>query len=281
MIIKSYHNQKKFFSALRYLVIILSVIIIVFPIIWFALISFKTQKEAFSDKLTLIFKPTFVHYKKLFTSNTAFGRYYFNSITVSLFSTIFALLFGVTAAYALSRTKIKAKNNILLSILGARMVPPILFIIPYYVAFTRLGLIDTRLGLIIIYLQFNLTLVVWTMRAFFDDIPKDLEEAAIVDGAGDYTVFFKIVLPLTTPGVVSTTVLCLMMSWNEFVYPLLLTQLKAMTAPVAVVVFSSHEAADWGMVSAGSILLTLPVLFFVFMVKKYMAKGMLGGALKG
>jgi multiple sugar transport system permease protein len=281
MISKNYRLQQHLQKTLRLIVIICAVVIILFPIYWFALISLKTQKEAFSSTLKIFFTPTFVHYQKLFTSNIAFGRYYLNSMSVSLFSTLFALFFGVMTAYALSRTKLKGKNKILLAILGARMVPPILFIIPYYVAFTKLGLIDTRIGLIVIFLQFNLTMVVWTMRAFFDDIPRDMEESAVVDGAGDFTVFLKIVLPLTAPGIAATTVLCLMMSWNEFVYPLLLTQLKAMTAPVAVVVFSSHEAADWGMVAAGSILLTLPVLLFVIMVKKYLVKGMLGGALKG
>ena len=167
-----------------------------------------------------------------------------------------------------------------MSFLGSRMVPPVLFIIPYYVAFTKLGLIDTRIGLIGVFLSFNLTLVVWSMRAFFDQIPQELEEAAYIDGASDFMTFFKVTLPLASPGIAATTVLCLIMSWNEFVYALLLTQLKAMTAPVAVVIFASHEAAEYGIVAAGAIVLTLPVIVATLLVRKYLVFGLLGGAIK-
>jgi multiple sugar transport system permease protein len=267
-------------QILRIVLVCIIVIVTIYPIYWFGMISLKTQKEAFKTPPDFIFKPTFQHYKNIFRSNVAFGRYYLNSIVVSFGSTAIALIAGVTAAYSLSRAQFRLKNSILVAILGSRMVPPVLFIIPYYVAFTKLGLIDTRIGLIGVFLSFNLTLVVWSMRAFFDQIPQELEEAAFIDGASDFTTFFKVTLPLASPGIAATTVLCLILSWNEFVYALLLTQLKAMTAPVAVVIFASHEAADYGIVAAGAIVLTLPVIVATLLVRKYLVFGLLGGAIK-
>ncbi len=272
--------DKQLIPFFRTILIIAIIVIVIYPAFWFALISIKTHKEAFQTPPSFLFKPTFEHYRGLFARQVAFGKYYFNSIIVSFGSTFIALCAGTLAAYSLSRSRFRFKNSILIAILGARMIPPILFILPYYMIYSRLGLIDTHIGLIIIYLSFNLTLVVWSLRAFFDQIPRELDEAALIDGASDFYTFWKIILPLSAPGVAATAVLCLIISWNEFVYPFMLTQMKAMTAPVAVVIFASNEAFDWGLVSAGALTLTLPVLLFSVLVRKYLVFGLLGGSLK-
>lgn len=267
-------------AVLRLFVIIAVLVVTLFPIYWFATISLKSQKEAFKTPPDWIFVPTFEHYQGLFTGQVDFPQYFANSIIIAFASTALALLFGVSAAYSLSRAHFRGRNGILVSVLASRMVPPMLFVIPYYLFFAKYGLIDTRIGLIVVFLQFNLTLAIWSMRAFFDDIPLDLEEAAYIDGASDLQAFLRVVLPLATPGMAATAVLCLILSWNNFVYALLLTQSKAMTAPVAVVIFASHEAAEWGIVAAGAIVLTVPVIFFVFLVRRYLVVGLLGGAIK-
>ena len=273
-------RAKRIIPVLRSLLIILIIIVMLYPAFWFALISLKTHREAFKTPPSFIFVPTFKHFQKLFERNVDFGKYYLNSIIISLGATAVSLAAGVTAAYSLSRGRFRYKNTILIGILGARMVPPILFIIPYYMVYANLGLIDTHIGLIVIYVSFNLTLVVWSMRAFFDQVPRELEEAAYIDGASDFYTFWKIILPLSTPGLAATAVLCLILSWNEFVYALMLSQLRAMTASVAVVIFASNEAFDWGLVSAGALTLTMPVLVFSILVRRYLVVGLLGGSLK-
>lgn len=278
--ISRYYLLRKLWVSLRYSMILLTLGVTLFPIYWFAMISLKTQREAFRTPPDWIFRPTIVHYQRLFSGQVRFLDYFSNSIVIAFVSTAIALFVGAAAAYSLSRARFRGRNTVLLTVLTSRMLPPMLFVIPYYLFFARHGLLDTRLGLIVVFLQFNLTLAIWSMRAFFDDIPLELEQAAYIDGASDFQTFWRIVLPLSAPGLAATAVLCLIMSWNNFVYALLLTRSRSITAPVAVVMFASHEAAEWGMVAAGALVLTMPVIFFVFLVRKYLVIGLLGGAIK-
>lgn len=272
--------QRRLMLVMTACILIFSILTFLYPVYWLLTVSVKTQKEAFKIPPSWIFQPIFKHYIKLF-AQANFFHYFLNSTIVSFGTTVAALGIGAPAAYALSRGKFKSKNWILLAILGTRMAPPILFIIPFFILYAKLGLIDTRIGLIIVFLSFNLALVVWSMHAFFDDIPLNLEEAAWIDGASEMQSFTKVVLPLASPGLAATGVLCMILTWNEFLFALILTRVNAVTAPVAVVRFASYEAADWGLVAAGSIVLTLPVLFFSLLVRRYLTRGLLGGALKG
>ncbi|MDQ2762115.1 MAG: carbohydrate ABC transporter permease, partial [Pseudomonadota bacterium] len=154
------------------------------------------------------------------------------------------------------------------------------FTIPFFLAFRFVGLLDTVTGLVIIYLTFNLAMVVWTMRSFFAAIPRALEEAAWIDGAGVWTAFLRVVLPLAAPGLAATGILCFIMSWNDFFFALILTRTDAMTAPVAIVNFMQYSGWEWGKIAAAGVLVLLPVLVFTFFARTYLVRGMMAGGLK-
>ena len=160
------------------------------------------------------------------------------------------------------------------------MAPPVAYTIPFFLAYRFVGLLDTLLGMIIIYLTFNLALVVWMMRNFFDGVPRALEEAAWIDGAGVWSGFRRIALPLAAPGLAATGVLCFILSWNDFFYALILTRTTAMTAPVAIVNFMQYEGWEWGKIAAGGTLVMLPVVAFSIFVRRYLVRGLTTGGLK-
>jgi len=261
-------------------VFLAGVVVFIYPIYWLATISLKTQVEAFRTPPALIFIPTFRHYVRL-VDQAGFLLYFYNSIAMSVGATAAALVLGVPAAYSLSRGKFKGKNALLFGILATQMACPSLFIIPYFVAFVRVKLIDTRLGLIIISLGFALPLVIWSLRAFFDDIPAELEDAARIDGASDFQTFARIILPLVATGTVAAGITSMILCWNQFIFPLVLTRNRAVTATVALMKFLAVEAEDWGLLSSGSIVLTLPVVFFSVLIRKGMTRGLVAGAVKG
>ena len=259
--------------------VIVLVTMVMFPFVWLLLMSFKTDADILSTTPKFIFTPTFDNYSALWQGN--FPRSFLNSAIVSVTSTALAMVFGVPAAYALSRMSIRAERPLSLLILCSRMAPPIAFTIPYFLAYRYMGLTDTRTGLILIYLTFNLALVVWLMRSFFDSAPRSLEEAAWIDGATMMQTFLKVVLPMSGPGLAATAILCFLYSWNDFFFALILTRTGAQTAPVAVVNFMNYEGWEWGKIAAGGVLVMLPVLLFSIAVRKYLVRGMTAGAVKG
>jgi multiple sugar transport system permease protein len=160
------------------------------------------------------------------------------------------------------------------------MAPPIAFTIPFFLAYRWLGLLDTLSGLIIIYLTFNLALVIWMMQTFFESVPRALEEAAWIDGCSVWRAFFTITLPLAAPGLAATAVLCFILSWNDFFFALILTRTQAQTAPVAIVSFIQYEGWEWGKIAAGGTLVMLPVVIFTLMVRTYLVRGLTAGGVK-
>ena len=264
--------------ALFALVIVLT-LMVMFPFVWLLLLSFKTTESIFAGASGMLSLPTLDNYAALWESD--FRRSFINSAIVSTVSTGLALLLGVPGAYALSRMAMRAQKPLSLLILSSRMAPPIAFTIPYFLAYRYLDLLDTRTGLIIIYLTFNLSLVAWLMRSFFDSCPRSLEEAAWIDGASLWQGFSRIILPLSGPGLAATAILCFLFAWNDFFFALILTRTEAMTAPVAVVNFMNYEGWEWGRIAAGGTMVMLPVLIFSLVVRKYLVHGLTGGALKG
>ncbi len=255
------------------------VIAILFPFIWLLILSLKPLEDMFAWPPKLFFTPTLEHYAGLWRGD--FPKSFLNSLFTSVGSTVIAMLLGVPGAYALSRMPASTGGRMSLMILASRMAPPIAFTIPYFLAYRHLQLLDTRTGLIIIYLTFNLSLVVWLMRSFFDQIPRSLEEAAWIDGASYWQGFIRIILPLTGPGLAATAILCFLFSWNDFFFALILTRTEATTAPVAVVNFMNYEGWEWGKIAAGGTMVMLPVLVFSLVVRRYMISGLSGGAIKG
>lgn len=249
------------------------------PFLWLLVMSFKTNAEIFHWPPRLFFSPTLDNYAKLWTSE--FRSSFANSLTVSVASTVVSLVIGVPAAYALSRWSGRGGATISLWVLASRMAPPIAFTIPYFLAYRHLELLDTLTGLTIIYLTFNLSLVIWMMRPFYDQLPRALEEAAWIDGATMWQGFYRIILPLSGPGLAATAILCFLFAWNDFFFALILTRTEAMTAPVAVVNFMNYEGWEWGRIAAGGTMIMLPVLLFSFVVRRYLISGLTGGAVKG
>lgn len=249
------------------------------PFLWLLVMSFKTNAEIFHWPPRLFFPLTLDNYAKLWTSE--FRSSFANSLTVSVASTAISLVIGVPAAYALSRWSGRGGGTISLWILASRMAPPIAFTIPYFLAYRHLELLDTLTGLTIIYLTFNLSLVIWMMRPFYDQLPRALEEAAWIDGATLWQGFYRIILPLSGPGLAATAILCFLFAWNDFFFALILTRTEAMTAPVAVVNFMNYEGWEWGRIAAGGTMIMLPVLLFSFVVRRYLISGLTGGAVKG
>jgi multiple sugar transport system permease protein len=277
--VRWYADRLRWQRRLLYALVIVLVVLVMFPFAWLLLMSFKTDQDIFAFPPKLLFAPTVDNYIALWDGD--FRRSFANSAIASTVSTLLAMIIGTPGAYALSRTKIRAEGQLSLLILCSRMAPPIAFTIPYFLVYRHLELIDTLTGLVIIYLTFNLSLVIWLMRSFFDATPRSLEEAAWIDGAGLWQGFYRIVLPLSGPGLAATAILCFLYSWNDFFFALILTRTEAMTAPVAVVNFMNYEGWEWGKIAAGGTMVMLPVLFFSILVRKFLVHGLTAGALKG
>lgn len=249
------------------------------PFLWLLQMSFKTNEQIFAFPPPLWFTPTLENYAALWTSG--FRQSFVNSMITSIAATVVPMLLGVPAAYALSRWVSRRAGTVSLWILASRMAPPIAFTIPYFLVYRHLDLIDTIPGLVVIYLTFNLSLVIWMMRPFFDQLPRSIEEAAWIDGAGLGQAFLRVVLPLSAPGLAATAILCFLFAWNDFFFALILTRTEAMTAPVAVVNFMNYEGWEWGRIAAGGTMVMLPVLVFSLAVRRYLVHGLTGGAVKG
>ena len=250
-----------------------------YPICWVIQLSMKSHVEAFKFPPSWIFKPSFSNYRRLF-AGTDFPKRLLNSLIIATLSTIFALAVGTPAAYVFSRKRFKHKNLLLLLVLTSRMIPPVVFIVPYFMVYINVGLIDTRVGLILIYVTFSLGLVVWSMWTFFDEIPTELDEAAEVDGATVLQTIRKVILPVAVAGLASTGILCFIMAWNDFIFALVLTRTNAVTAPVEITKAMAYEAEDIGLMTSGSLVISFPALLFAIIVRKYLRKGVLGGAVK-
>jgi multiple sugar transport system permease protein len=275
---KAHHPLRRERRVISILATVL-VVLIMLPFLWLLQMSFKTNAQVFVFPPPIFFQPTLENYVSLW--NSGFKTSFSNSLIVSVASTVFSMILGVPAAYSLSRWTSRAGRSINLWILASRMAPPIAFTIPYFLVYRHLELIDTLTGLVLIYLTFNLSLVIWMMRPFFDQLPRSLEEAAWIDGADMRQGFMKIILPLSAPGLAATAILCFLFAWNDFFFALILTRTDAMTAPVAVVNFMNYEGWEWGRIAAGGTLIMLPVLVFSLVVRKYLVHGLTGGALKG
>lgn len=265
---------------LTYMLVTIVLVIFMTPIYLILVSSLKPSPIMFSRPPRFIFTPTLQHYYDLFTMRP-FHLQILNSLLVALGSTAFSLAIGTMAAYAISRIKHRRINDVAFWILSMRMFPPIAVVVPYYIIFKTLGLLDTPLALIIVYSTFNIPLTVWLMKGFFDEVPEALEEAAQVDGHGVLATFFRVTLPLTAPGLAVSAVFCFIFSWNEFLFALMLTGSRAQTVTVAVMSFWSSDAVQWGRIMAGSFVVLIPGVIFVLTCQRWLVKGLTMGSVKG
>ena len=286
-----YLLQRKFGPIMAQILAILVTLAFLLPILWMVTSSFKLPKDILVMPPKWIFHPTLGNYRAVllgerniagatFPEVKNFPRYIVNSIFISLSSTFVSLVVGTPAAYTLSRFNFRGKKQMAFYILGARMAPPLAVLIPYYILFSWLRLLDSYLSLLIVYSVLNLPFVIWMMRGFFNEVPEELEDAARVDGCDRFGALFQISLPLTAPGLAATSIFCLLLSWNEFLFALVLTGNVAKTAPVGLYNFISFHEVIWGALFAAGTLVSLPVLIFALLVQRNLVRGLTMGAFK-
>lgn len=269
---------------LRYALLALALLATLAPVYWMVTISLKSEIDQFSvPPRWFLFRPTLTHYGDAFFARS-FGQYLFTSMIVALSSTMCAMLLGTLAGYALAQFRWPHRIGTRLSlwILSTRMFPPIVTAIPIFLMMRDTGLLNTRASLVIVYTAFNLPFVVWMMRGFFQEIPRDLEEAARVDGDSRLGALRRVVLPLVAPGLAATAIFCLIISWNELLFALILTQTDAaMTLPVGIAGRVTQYEIKWGVMSAAGVVAMMPILVFALAVQRYLVRGLSLGAVKG
>ncbi len=262
----------------RYFLVILFLVFFLFPVYWIVAMSLKSRVEAISIPPIWFFKPKIGNYFKVLES--PFSRAMINSLIVSSCSVLLSILIGTPAAYALARFQFKHKSDLLFWILSTRMAPYIAVGIPFFLIFRNLGMLDTHIALIIVYLTFNLSFVIWLMRSFFMEIPQELEEAALVDGSTELGAFLKISMPLAIPGLVASTILSFIFSWNEFFFALILTRRTAQTVPVAISSYIGFMGIRWEEMAAAAVIASLPIIILALLVHKHLVRGLTMGAIK-
>src|SRR5437867_7760656 len=255
-----------------------------FPLYWLLLTSLKTQADQFSmPPVWWTGKLTLEYYRGILLESSMRDLAY-NSALICLGSTLLSLVAGTMGAYSLSRFRLPFRLNHHLSlwILSTRMFPPIVSIVPLFLIMRFLDLVDTRLALVLAYSAFNLPFVVWMMKGFFDELPRELEESARVDGDTSFGAFRRIMLPLVAPGIAATAIFCMIVSWNEFLFALILTQTdSALTLPVGIANQVTQYEIRWGVMSAAGVVAMTPMFIFALMVQRYLVRGLSFGAVKG
>jgi len=267
-----------------HIVLIIFSIWSLFPVVWILSTSFKRRQDIFSTKISII-PPHFTteNYYKLITENNGLFLYWIrNSIIIAALTTLFGVFLAATCAYAFSRFKFRGKKSGMWLFLLSQMFPGVILIVPLYNIMSRLGLLNVYWGLILAYSTVSLPFCVFMLKGFFDTIPKDLEEAALVDGLGPWGTFYRIVLPLAVPGIAVTAFFSFVTAWNEFMFALtFMTEQTMYTLPVGLRTFVFEFRTAWHLMSAGAIIVTVPVLFFFLMAQKYLVSGLTAGGVKG
>lgn len=251
-----------------------------FPILWSVIGSFKSPMDIISIKPKFVFRPTLENFVDIFSSNRPLLRYLYNSVIISVTSTVLAVFFASLAGYSLARIRPRGYNFISLSMVATRVLPPVVIIVPIFLFYSNTGLLDTQIGLILPYLALNIPLATWMMRSFFIDLPEELEEAASIDGCGRLATFFIIILPLTAPGIAATSLFCFILAWNDLVLALPLTSSNAAPLPVVASMARAEEGLQWGRIGAIICIMVVPVFVFTLAVMKFMIAGLAMGSVK-
>jgi multiple sugar transport system permease protein len=270
--------------GVAYATIAVALVVTLFPVYWIAANSFKLDIDIFAVPPEWFpFNPTLKHYDAAFVQRP-FLLYAINSFIIAIASTLVSLVFGTLAGYALARFRYPGQWRYQISfwILSTRMMPPIVTIIPLYIAFNYLDMLNTKPAVAIAYTAFNLPFATWMMKSYFQDLPVELEEAAIVDGDTRWGAFLRVALPLARPGLAATAIFCLIVSWNEFLLALILTlTARSQTLPIGIAGRVTQYTTYWGEISAAGFMACIPIMIFAFIVQKHLVRGLSFGAVKG
>jgi len=298
----------------RAVIAIIIAVIMLIPVIWMGMTAFKSLPDAVSVPPTVFFEPTLEGFVNLFTQRrqlsaedweamkqrtdlnwaeqivlirqqtiigqSQFGGQLLNSIIIAGTSTVLSIVFAVLSAYAFSRFNIPGKDDLLFFILSQRMLPAVVVTVPIFLMYRQLGLYDTHLGMILLYTSFNLSFAVWLLKGFIDEIPREYEDAALVDGYTRLQAFRKVVLPQAVTGIAATTVFSFIFSWNEYAFALLLTSDNARTAPPSIPLILGTGGIEWSTIAAGSMAFLIPVVIVTFALRKHLLRGVTFGAIR-
>jgi len=267
--------------AIPYVLLVLILLWTIIPVAWMILSSFKNATDVLSPTPLLAFKPTLVNYIGLVSGGNNALSYFRSSLLASGISTIIATILGCIAGYGLARSNFRGKKHLAFWIISTRMALIAAVILPFFIGFTFLHLINTVWGLVIAYLSFNLEFVIWIMNAFVADLPPGIEEAARVDGASNFQTFWRIALPMTAPGIVTTAILCLVFSWNDYAFAVTFAGPGSQTLPVAASQLITQTGVDWGQLTAIGTVVALPMVVVGLAVRRYLVRGLTLGAVTG
>ncbi|MGG1599032.1 carbohydrate ABC transporter permease [Paenibacillus naphthalenovorans] len=273
-------SKSKSFTLLLYLIVILATIVFIFPIAWMFLTSLKSQNDAFTAIPKWIFTVTYDNYQTVLFERD-FQKYLWNSLYVSVFSTVLAVILGSGIAYPFARYNIKGAKDILTWILTLRIVPPIVSVLPIYLLFSNMNMLDTYTALILMYTFMNLPLVTWLLYGFFKDVPGEIEESALVDGCNRFTAFFRVIFPIIGPGLVSAGLLSFIFAWNEFLFANILSGPNVRTAPVGLNEYATPVSVLWGQIAAAGTMIIVPIAIITLVLQRKMVSGLTMGAVKG
>lgn len=269
-------NSKRM-NAFYYALIMLVTIVFVFPFLWMIIASFKTQAQIMSTDSLIFSKGTLDNFKSVFNEYN-FIEFIFNSFIVAFASTVFGLILGLPAAFAIA----KYQQHILgFSILVARIIPGISFMIPWFIIFSKLELVDSYTALILSHMLVGLPFIIWIMIPAFESLPQELEDAARIDGTTLQGAFIRVLLPLVVPSIITASLMSFILSWNNFMFALVLSGEKTKTLPIAIFNFMSYAEINWGGLMAAAVIITLPILMISLLVQKYIISGVTAGAVKG
>jgi ABC-type glycerol-3-phosphate transport system permease component len=253
----------------------------VFPVLWGLLTSFKTERDVLAYPPTFIFEPTLANYREVLFGTSSILPNLWSSMVVASASTLLTMLFAVPAAYALARLRFPGKKSTGFYVLATQMLPPVGLIIPYYLVMQKVGLLDSYSGLTAIYLTFSLPFAVWLMVSYFEDVPYEMEEAALLDRAGRLRTLWYVVLPQVGGGIAVTTVFVFLNAWNEFLFAVVLGGNNVRPVTVAMFNFISVEQTQWARLAAGAMLAMAPVIVIGLAAQRHIVKGLTVGAVKG
>ncbi len=277
--------------VLLYGIVIFWSFTVLFPFYWLFTTSLKKPLHVSRGPRYIPygdFQPTAKHWKYVFgQQKDTTLRHFRNSLIAASGSMLLAVIIGSMAGYGLSRFQYHWRfppwknDDIAFWIISQRFLPPALFVVPFLILYVSLGLVDTHIGLIVVYTMFNLPFAIWIMRDYFNNLPMDLEESAMVDGATRWQAFIRIVLPLSAPGLVSVAIFSFVFSWNEFLYALMLTNFNAITMPVLIAAQNNTRGVQWWFISALTLTAVIPVVLLGLFMERFITKGLMAGAIRG
>ena len=272
------NRSEKRWNIVAHIILILFSFIIVAPILWTLRTSFATDVIAYEIPPKFFFKPTIKNYVDILVENN-FIRHFKNSFIVSLVSTAISIPIASLAGYAFAKYNTGGEKLKFL-VIATQMLPPIVLVIPLFAIYMKIHLVNTLHGLTISYLAFNLPFLIWILMGFFEGIPRELEEAALIDGATRFKAFVKIIFPISAPGIMAAAVLSFIMCWNEFLFALVLTGASSATIPVALAALQTQRGVLIGKLSAGVIMAITPIVILSLFIQKYLVRGLSFGAIK-